>query len=478
VAVIVAVFAASRVAAYAAGIRLDPDPLTWYWQYIEPALLKERLLESLFYQHSQPPLFNLFLGLMLKAFPVSYALALQIAFIAMGLLSTIGFYVLLTQLGLPRVTRTVITALLCVSPAMLLYENWLFYEYPTLTVLIFAAVAFHRFLSRDSMAAGVAFFSLAAALIYLRSVFQVVWLLAVVVALIAVKPRRLVLASCAIPLGLVALLYAKNFAVFGTTTTSSWLGMNMARVTVSQLDPDERANLVKTGSLHKVSLVRPFSEAAAYSNVLESPTPRGIPVLDRPTKDSGAENFNASIYLQVSRDYLADALWVVRNRPDIYRAAVDQAVALMFSSSTDLDFVAANRQKIDSYNRIVGDYVYGYTPHWRRIGVGVIALCVLAAGYSALLIVRMLWRRQVPGDRTSTVLFLVFTCMYVAVVTSLTDLGENQRMRFLLDWPMVAVVAAGITNIAQIAQAAKIKGAVRLARLATITKRRRLRKIA
>ena len=52
IAVIVAVFAASRIAAYAAGIRLDPDPLTWYWQYIEPALLKERLLESLFYLHS------------------------------------------------------------------------------------------------------------------------------------------------------------------------------------------------------------------------------------------------------------------------------------------------------------------------------------------------------------------------------------------------------------------------------------------
>ena len=306
VAGIVTVFAASRIAAYAAGIRLEPDPLTWYWQYIEPALLKQRLLESLFYLHSQPPLFNAFLGLILKAFPASYAVALHVAFIAMGLLSTIGLYVLLTQLGLPRVTRTVITALLCVSPAMLLYENWLFYEYPTLTLLIFAAVALHRFLSRDSVTAGLAFFSLAAALIYLRSVFQVVWLLAVVVALIAVRPRRLVLASCAIPLGLVALLYAKNFAVFGTTTTSSWLGMNVARVTVSQLEPEERADLVKTGSLHEVSLARSFSEAAAYSNVLESPTPRGIPVLDRPAKDNGAENFNASIYIQVSRDYLAE----------------------------------------------------------------------------------------------------------------------------------------------------------------------------
>jgi hypothetical protein len=72
-AVIVAVFVASRIAAYAAGIRFDADPLTWYWQYIDTVLLKERLLESLYYLHSQPPLFNLLLGVTLKAFPTSYA---------------------------------------------------------------------------------------------------------------------------------------------------------------------------------------------------------------------------------------------------------------------------------------------------------------------------------------------------------------------------------------------------------------------
>jgi hypothetical protein len=447
VAVILVVFAASRIAAYAAGIRLDPDPLTWYWQYIEPAFLKERLLESLFYLHSQPPLFNLFLGLILKAFPISYGVALHVAFIAMGMLSTIGLYVLLTQLGLPRVARTIITVLACVSPAMLLYENWLFYEYPTLTVLIFTSVALHRFLDRDSVLAGIAFFSLAAALIYLRSVFQFVWLLVIVVAVLAVKPRHLVLTCSAIPLVLVALLYAKNFAVFGTTTSSSWLGMNIARVTVSQLEPDERAELVKAGYLHKVSLVRPFSEAAAYSNAVESAAQRGIPVLDRPTKEGGAENFNASVYLEVSRDYQEDALWVMRNRPDAYRAAVEQAVALFFSSPTDLDVVAANRQKIESYNRIVGDYVYGYSPHWRRIGVGVIAAYLFALAYGAVLAANLVSHRRSPGADESTLLFLVFTCAYVAVVTSLSDLGENQRMRFPLDWAIVVTVASAVYQL-------------------------------
>ena len=68
VAVIVAVLAAIANRGLRLRYPLDPDPLTWYWQYIEPALLKERLLESLFYLHSQPPLFNLLLGLTFKAF--------------------------------------------------------------------------------------------------------------------------------------------------------------------------------------------------------------------------------------------------------------------------------------------------------------------------------------------------------------------------------------------------------------------------
>ena len=35
-------------------------------QYLDPLLLKSDLLKSLFYLHSQPPIFNLFLGIVLK----------------------------------------------------------------------------------------------------------------------------------------------------------------------------------------------------------------------------------------------------------------------------------------------------------------------------------------------------------------------------------------------------------------------------
>jgi len=42
-------------------VSFDSRPLTWYLQYIDPALLKTALLQSTFYLRDQPPGFNLFL---------------------------------------------------------------------------------------------------------------------------------------------------------------------------------------------------------------------------------------------------------------------------------------------------------------------------------------------------------------------------------------------------------------------------------
>jgi hypothetical protein len=55
--------------------------------------------------------------------------------------------------------------------------------------------------------------------------------------------------------------------------------------------------------------------------------------------------------------------------------------------------------------------------------------------------------RWPPGADALTILFIVFTCTYVAVATSLSDLGENQRMRFFLDLPIIASVTASVVYL-------------------------------
>jgi len=155
---VIAAFAASRVARLRPG-SLRREPIGVVLAVPRSQLLKDRLFESLYYLHIQPPLFNLLLGVNLKLFPSRFDGAMHVEYLALGLTATIALFLLLRQLGLPALVSAVIASVFCVAPATLLYENWLFYEYPTMTWLLLAAVALHRFLARDSVAAGVGFFA-------------------------------------------------------------------------------------------------------------------------------------------------------------------------------------------------------------------------------------------------------------------------------------------------------------------------------
>src|SRR6185437_13942463 len=98
-------------------------------------------------------------------------------------------------------------------------------------------------------------FMLMALAIYTRQVFQLPWL-ALLVVLLALASRRpkAVLRAAAVPLVLVVLLYAKNAVLFGVPTTSSWFGMNMARITLNVAPRSELQRLVAEGRLSRLAL--------------------------------------------------------------------------------------------------------------------------------------------------------------------------------------------------------------------------------
>src|SRR5216684_6256511 len=77
-------FALSRVLYYAAGVRFDARPIDHFFQFLDPELLKHRLLESLLYLHVQPPGFNLYVALILKLFPAHYAEAFHVVHLTLG----------------------------------------------------------------------------------------------------------------------------------------------------------------------------------------------------------------------------------------------------------------------------------------------------------------------------------------------------------------------------------------------------------
>src|SRR5271165_3335679 len=97
---IVLSFVSSRCLYYWLGVRFDTENLDFYWQIIDPVLLRDDLWRSLFYLRAQLPGFNLYLGLMIHLFPSHLTAAFHMSYLALGLALGICLFLLLDRLRL------------------------------------------------------------------------------------------------------------------------------------------------------------------------------------------------------------------------------------------------------------------------------------------------------------------------------------------------------------------------------------------
>ena len=440
VLLLLAAFAVSRGAAYGAGVRFDAGTLEDYWQFIDPELLRTRLLESLYYLHSQPPLFNLLLGVGLKLAPDHFGAAMHAVYLVLGLMLSLAMYLVLVRVGLGRWTSAVVAALLSATPAFLLYENWLFYEYPVAALLVLSALALSEFLRRGTFWSASAFFVLLASIIYVRSIFQIAWLVLSLGLLLAVRPdlRRTVLWASALPVLLVLLLIVKNVIVFGVPATSSWFGMNLAQVVYYAIPAADRRPYVERGELSRVSLIDPFSAPADYLPFVPAPRATGVPVLDRFVKSEGSRNLNNKIMIDVSRDYFRDSIHMVRVRPRAYaRAIVDGGKLYLRPTKVG----GQNQSEIQGYEDVFNRVVLLQTRYLVDFGWTILAAHVFALVYGLRLTYRLLRRRIVASVASVTLAYVWLTLAYTTVIVTFAQIAENDRIRFLLD-PLVVILLA------------------------------------
>src|SRR5215211_1207845 len=84
-------FLLSRLVYFQAGLRFDNTPPKYYYQFIDPQLLKTRLFESIWYLHGQPPLFNALTGVLYQFFS-SQSKIYQLLFLALGFVFSFVLY--------------------------------------------------------------------------------------------------------------------------------------------------------------------------------------------------------------------------------------------------------------------------------------------------------------------------------------------------------------------------------------------------
>ena len=449
------IFLVSRVIYYLSGIRYDISTLEYQWHFIDLPLLKTDFWRSLFYLHSQPPLLNFITGSVINLFPERYASIFHALSVVCGLFLCFALFYLMKQLGIPVYINAGLVALFIISPATILYENWLYYTYPATTILVISAALLPHALKKNGF--GFLFFLLLALLSLTWSLFHLIWFVLITLLVCAVRrPIWKVILISLIPLLLVLGWSIKNQIVFGEFTSSTWLGMNLSHLTTSHLSLEKKNQMISQGELSAFARIDPFSEVDDYLPLLPKIPETGIPVLDQKTKSNGSPNYNNIAYIQVSNFYLKDALALIRSEPLLYLKGIGRALFIYFHSSSDYFPLDGQKKHIDKLERFWNIVFLGQLQNYRdyqdrllyrqpgQVGWFIVlafGLSMLVGGRAILDLCKQ--KEKTPADKIA-IIFIAFNILFVTLASSMLDMDENNRFRFIIDPFLLVMLGLGL----------------------------------
>lgn len=434
--------------------------LSTWWQLLPVSQLRHGLFGHVLALPSQPPLFNLVTGLLLQLPAVTRPPAADAVMFLCGVVVAVATAALLLELGVGRVaTGVVVTLFVLADPAQYLYADVYFYALPTAALVTLGALAAVRWVRSERAAWGATYGACAALLVLTNSTYQAYLVaLATIPVLVVLRRRwRQVLVVLCVPTIAVVAWYANDAVRFGTTTTSSWVGMNLARATLYLDSPTDVAALVHDHVLSPVASIRPFSPLSAYG-ALGRHAPTGEAPLDQRQKLNALEpNYNNLAYVAISNRYLSDDVKWIEHRPYDYLRNVTFGLRLwllptdQFYATDELGayhlggyttvYDEVVQLQPDADLRAASSIVYSrQAPALDNLSYTSVAVTLL--GVVALPIVA-LWRRRRDARRVAGALYVWATCALAFVTTTLLEAAENNRFRFELGGlPIVAATVA------------------------------------
>jgi hypothetical protein len=430
VLIILALYIASRLIAGMFGVHLEYDALYKYWQYLDEETLRHNLLNGVWYDHAQPPFFNLLVGWVLKMSGSYAPYAFAFLFKLITLANTLLLYVILKRVtGHARIPLW-IALFYMLSPAAIVYENELFYT--GFVSLLFLACTWFII----SLSAGIGWKQAAGIFLPLllismtRSFYHLAWLVVIsVIILWSCRKKRgigkLVLMSF-LSLLLTAGWYVKNYMIFGQFSTSSWIGMNLSRNVFHD-------NEIKDSS--RIEAYLPFSSISTYERFLpQGYEERYAGLNDRDllqeTKNGLHMNLNHVGYIEVSKQYMDACKRHIKAHPVSYAKNVLQSAIIFFAPATRYSVTEFQARKIKYY-----DIAYSFNlSHFakgkqqRRIAITLSAVPKIILYFVVFSWLLKDWIRR---QRISLLnLFIGAVIGYVFVVSSLLEHYENMRFRF------------------------------------------------
>lgn len=471
----------SRLALQGFDLQFDLSAMARSWQFLDLSLLKDQLWHSLWFQHSQPPLLNLWTGLSLSL-PASFrAGVIQAQFLLFSLLTMSAIFWLLRTHGVRHWLSYSMALLFIVSPEAILYEHWFFYTWPVAAGLILCACCLQLYHLHQQIRFLALFCIILTAIILTRSMFHLIFLVPVSLLLwfgVRASQRRQLIGLLALTMCISALPYAKNQLVFGFFGGSSWSGMSLWRIVNLY---DEAAPLVPNSP---VATITPFAPISEYADVQtldadqvrtqpEAAEPRqpliAIPtrfeqhtVLTAPLKTGGATNYNHIGYLQLAGAYQEAAITAIKAEPLMYLKHILRAWAKYTEGSWQYFFLRDNQLKlmpwIESFTQVSTllwlerevfgwhqDWIYGYPV---LLCLSMLIAMLLVTGYGAI---RgwLCWHGQAARSASLVPGFMLMTIWYVALLGNMMEYGENNRFRVQTDPLLYTLLCLTLISIKQ-----------------------------
>ena len=422
-------------------IEFDATPISSFIQYMDPWFIQHDFARSLLYLHHQAPLQNLLVGgaLRLLGEPTAWV-ALEALYLLLGFCTVMGLLHVALRLGVQQGIAAGVAALYALSPATVIYENWLLYHVPVTCCLVFSLAALIRYYRVRTFGAALCFFSTIGTAALLRSTFGPVFLLAALSLPLLALPigaepktaRKTLLKAFAVPFALLTLNSLKPQLLIGHGYGETVLWGNISAKMRNQLPGGELARLIADGKVSRTTTIFCLGDLNTFGTLRIPHPPTGVPLLDMERAPNGRWNAHALEYLLLTDKYYEpDARYLVSHYPVAYLESVVHAVLEYTRSSTEDSMLpwSENYQRVGRVNAVL-DRVF-FRRQDKSLGLLLFGLPVLLA-YG---VYRVLQSRKLASQRCATVAlgYVLVSIGYVAGVSLLISCGDFSRYRFDLD---------------------------------------------
>jgi hypothetical protein len=435
--------------------RLPGDsPEYWdaFWQTLPIESLRGDLLGSVWNLHAQPPLHNLYGGLLAKLFYPHHLEWMHYINIFLGSCIPAMVGVIVWRVSRNKFWGILAALLYGLNPSLLLYEAYPLYTLPAAFLVTASIFCLAMFCPNRKTGWLYAFVVLVNLLILTRSAYHLA-ILAVVIpgaVMLADAKRFRVLAVCLLLSTVSIGWYAKNYSQFGFFGSSSWAGQGLWRITGKDYPQEKKDQLLARGVIEPAAAkVHTFTPPSMYKQYGFDKT-SDIDVL-------GRDDFNNINIIEISRAYQRSAFGVIRDDPKTYFRNVGRAYREFCVPSSQYLQVSDNASKIAQHEWIAsrifqGQWLCEYLAEligvdiFRSLLFFVLPLMVLGYLFSSLRRCGLrpaAWCEMIRRDPTTAM--MMFFIVYSAAVCCMAELGENRRFKFLVEallWSAALSLAA------------------------------------